>query len=113
MTIAILVETMWLVQYPWTVEITYDQGGEFLSHEFKIILIEQEYVIKSKPDSSGNPQAKDITEIIHQVLGNLLHFYDLQETYIDYYEPWMGILAAADLLVGTRYHQTKQKSRAN
>ena len=42
MTIANLVETMWLVRYPWAVEITYDQGGEFLSHEFKNSLIEQE-----------------------------------------------------------------------
>ena len=28
MMIANLVETTWLVRYPWTVEITYDQGGE-------------------------------------------------------------------------------------
>ena len=28
--IANLVETTYLVQYPWPVEITYDQGGEFL-----------------------------------------------------------------------------------
>ena len=27
MTIVNLVETMWLVQYPWPVEITYDRGG--------------------------------------------------------------------------------------
>ena len=27
MTITNLVETMWLVRYPWPVEITYEQGG--------------------------------------------------------------------------------------
>ena len=27
MTIANLVETTWLVRYPWPVEITYDRGG--------------------------------------------------------------------------------------
>ena len=27
MTITNLVETIWLVQYPWPVEITYDRGG--------------------------------------------------------------------------------------
>ena len=32
--IANLVETTWLVRYPWPVEITYDQGGEFLGYEF-------------------------------------------------------------------------------
>ena len=36
MKIVNLVETMWLVRYPWPVEITYDQGGEFLGREFKI-----------------------------------------------------------------------------
>ena len=36
MTIANLVETKWLVRYPWPEEITYDQGGEFLGHKFII-----------------------------------------------------------------------------
>ena len=40
MTLADLVETMWLVRYPWPVEIMYDQRGEFLGHEFKNSLIE-------------------------------------------------------------------------
>ena len=35
MTIANLVETSWLVWYPWPVEITYEQGVKFLGHEFK------------------------------------------------------------------------------
>ena len=39
MTIVNLVETTWLVRYPWPVEITYDQGVEFLGHEFKNSLI--------------------------------------------------------------------------
>ena len=34
MTIAKLVETTLLVRYPWSVDIRYDQGGEFLGHEF-------------------------------------------------------------------------------
>ena len=42
MMISNLVETTWLVQYIYPVEITYDRGGEFLSHEFKNSLIEQE-----------------------------------------------------------------------
>ena len=36
MTIANLVETKWLVRYPWPEEITYDQGGEFLGHKLRI-----------------------------------------------------------------------------
>ena len=33
-TIDNLVETMRMVRYPWALEITYDQGGEFLGHKF-------------------------------------------------------------------------------
>ena len=110
MTIANLVETTELVQYPWPVEITYDQGGEFLGHEFKNILIEQEYEIKTKPYSSGNPQANEIIEIIHQVLGNLIRSFNLHYTYVDVADPWMGILAAAAFAIQATYHWNKQKS---
>ena len=44
-----LVETTWLVQYTWPVEITHDQGGELRGHGFKNSLIE--YGIKTKPAS--------------------------------------------------------------
>ena len=40
MIIADLAETKLLFQYPWPVEIMYDQGEEFPSHNFKNILIE-------------------------------------------------------------------------
>ena len=39
MMLANLIETTWLVRYPWPVEITYNQGGEFLGNEFQKILI--------------------------------------------------------------------------
>ena len=51
---------MWMARYPWTVEITYDQGGEFLGHEFKNILMENEYGIKTKPAPPRKPQANTI-----------------------------------------------------
>ena len=41
MKIANLVETTWMVRYPWLVEITYDQGVSFLCHKFKNSLIEK------------------------------------------------------------------------
>ena len=99
MTIANLVENTWIVWYPWPVEITYDQGGEFLSHEFNDSLIENEYGIKTKPDSPGIPQSNKKIDRINQVLGNLVRTYNLQETYVDDAEPWMGILVAADFVV--------------
>ena len=89
-----LVETTWLVRYPWSVEITYDQGGESLGHEFKNSSIEQEYGIKTKSDSSANPQANTFVKRIHQVLGNLIRSFILRDTYVYAADPWIGILSS-------------------
>ena len=35
MTIADLVDTMWLSRYPWPPDITYDRGREFLGYQLK------------------------------------------------------------------------------
>ena len=66
-------------------------------------MTEQEYVIKIKPDSLGNPQANETIYRIHQVLGNLVRTYNLQETYVDDADPRMGILAAAAFAVQSMY----------
>ena len=76
-------------------------------------MIEQEYVIKTKPDSLGNPQANATIHRICQVLGNLVRTYNLQETYVDHSERWMGILAVVDFGVLITYHRTKKKLYAN
>ena len=39
-SIANLVETMWLTRYPIPMEITYDQGSEIIVHDFRKSLIE-------------------------------------------------------------------------
>ena len=72
-------------------------------------MIENEYGIKTKPVSPGNPQANIIVEIINQVLGNLVRTYNLQETYVDDAHPWSGILAAEAFAVRSTYHMTKGK----
>ena len=41
-TIANLVETTWLSRYPRPIEITYDQGKEFIGRELRKSLIETE-----------------------------------------------------------------------
>ena len=47
---------------------------------------------------------------IYQLLGNLVHTYNLQETYVDDADPFMGILNAAAFAVQSTYHSTKYKS---
>ena len=74
------------------------------------MLIEQECGIKTKPASPGNPQVNTTIERIHQALGNLLRKYNIQETHVDYSNPWMGILAAAAFSVRSTSHCNKQKN---
>ena len=54
MTIVNLVETTLLVRYSWSVEITYDQVGEFLSHEFKNRLIKTNILLRLNLRPQGN-----------------------------------------------------------
>ena len=60
MIIVNLVEITWLVRYSCSVEITYDQGGEFLGHDLKKSLLGNEYGIKTKPVSPRNSQVNAI-----------------------------------------------------
>ena len=59
-----LVETTWLYRYPRPIEITNDQGKEFIVHEFRKSLIEDEYGITAKPSTSGNPMSNSKLERI-------------------------------------------------
>ena len=79
MTIANLVQTMWLSRYPWPSEITYARRSEFIGYEFKNNLIEDEYGVLAKSATAGNPQANYIIKIIHQVMANLIRIFDLEK----------------------------------
>ena len=68
--------------------INYDQGSEFIGHEFRKSLIQKEYGINAKPSTSGNSNSNEILKRIYQVLGNLVKEND----------QWMGILDAAALV---------------
>ena len=60
--------------------------------------------------SPGNSRADGIIERIQKVLGNLVRTYNLQETYVDNADPWMGILAVAAFAVRSTYYTTKCKT---
>ena len=79
-TTANLIETMWLTIYPTPMEISYDQGSEFIGHEFRKYLIETEYGINAKTRTLENPTSNAILERIHQVPGNLVRNFNIKET---------------------------------
>ena len=63
------VETTCLYHHTWQIEISYERIKKLLVLEFRNTLIVDEYRIKSKPATSGNPQDNSIIKQLHQVLG--------------------------------------------
>ena len=86
-----LVDTTWLARYHRPMEITHDQGLEFIGHDFIKNQIEEEYGIAPKPSTLANPTSNERLEWIHTVLGNLVRAYNIKDTYIDDNKPWLGI----------------------
>ena len=57
----------------------YDCGSEFLGHELKNTLTEEEYGIIAKPATAGNPQANYIIKRVHYILENLIQTFELEK----------------------------------
>jgi hypothetical protein len=54
-----------------------------------------------------NPQANAIIERMHQMLGNLIRHFQLQDkAYYDPDDPWGGILAAVAFVLRSMYRTT-------
>jgi transposase InsO family protein len=108
-TVANIAEQEWFSRYPWPTQVTYDRGSEFIGHDFQDML-KNDYGIKRKPITVRNPQANAIVERIHQVIGNIIRTFELQDNYLDEEDPWKGILSAAAFAVRSTYHTTLQKT---
>jgi transposase InsO family protein len=70
----------WLCRYPRPTKIIFDNGGEFKSI-FKEMC--ENLGIDCKPTTSYNPQGNAIIERIHQVMGNMLCTFELEERDLD------------------------------
>ena len=105
-TLANIVKQEWLARYRRPYLITLDQGSEFIGQDF-CDMCENDYGIKRKIISMGNPQANAIVKHVHQMLGNLIRSFELQDNpYLDADDPWSGILAAALFAMCSMYHTT-------
>ena len=90
-TIANVVEQVWLTRYPWPTEIVYDRGTEFMA-EFTS-MVEQDYGITPRPITTRNPQANAILERLHRTIGNMIRTFDFNnETIYDKENSFSGIL---------------------
>ena len=55
-----------------------------------------EYGIVAKTITLRNPMLNAILERIHHILGNLVRNCNINQTYVDEDDPWLGILAVSD-----------------
>jgi len=107
-TVANIVEQTWLARYPRPNLCTIDRGSEFIGHKFKNELCKKEYGIVVRKATTANPQANAIIERVHQVIGNMISTFDLEENNLDEDDPWAGILAATAYAIQCTYHTTLQ-----
>jgi hypothetical protein len=68
-------------------------------------MVEKDYGIKIKGCTTRNPQANSIIERIHQVIGNMIRTFDLENAENN---PWNGIIADTAFAVRSTCHTTLQ-----
>ena len=93
----------WLTRYPRPQYIGYDNGSEFKA-QFKEMC--DNYGIKDKPSTTYNPQSNGIIERVHQVLGNALRTFELEDKELDTNDPWGPFLSAAAWAIRSTVHTT-------
>ena len=108
MTVANIAEQEWFTRYPWPTQVTFDRDSEFIGKDFQN-MIKNDYGIKAKPITVRNPQANAIVERVHQVIGNIIRTFELEDNYLDEEDPWKGILSATAFAIRSTYHTTLQK----
>ncbi len=104
-----IAEQEWFSRYPWPTQVTYDRGSEFIGQEFQK-MIKDDYGIKGKPITVRNPQANAIVERVHQVIGNIIRTFELENNYLDDEDPWKGVLSATAFAVRSTFHTTLRQS---
>jgi hypothetical protein len=108
-TVANIIEQEWFSRYPWPTQVTFDRGSEFIGQDFQK-MIKEDYRAKAKPITVRNPQANAIVERVHQVIGNIIQTFELENNYLDDNDPWKGILSATAFAVRSTLHTTLQNT---
>ena len=71
-----ILDTVWLARYPRPKEIGFDNGSEF-KKEFRDLC--KNMGMKPKVSLPWNPQSNSVLERVHQVLGDALRTFELNE----------------------------------
>jgi hypothetical protein len=102
-------DSHWLSRYPRPQEVGVDNGSHFKKYFTQLI---DNYGLKRKPSLDYNPQSNGVIERIHQVLGNALRTFELEERELDESNPWDEFLTATAYAIRSTHHTTLQASPA-
>ena len=104
-----VMDDVWLSRYPRPAIIGFDNGGEF-KQVFEQLCTNM--AITPKISLKYNPQSNGMIERIHQVVGNMLRTFELEETELDSQRPFERFLAAVAYAIRATYHTTLEASPA-
>jgi hypothetical protein len=99
----------WFNRYPKPENIGFDNGREFKA------MFEQmtkNYGLKTKTGTSYNPQSNGVIERVHQVLGDMLRTFELEDRDLDAKDPFGSFLSAAAYAIRSTYHTVLEASPA-
>jgi hypothetical protein len=68
-------------------------------------MLKNDYGIKCKAITVRNSQANALVERVHQVIGNIICTFELQDNYLDEDDP-----SGKEFAVWSTYHRTLQKT---
>jgi transposase InsO family protein len=99
----------WFNRYPKPEYIGFDNG-----REFKLVFeqMTKNYGLKAKTGTSYNPQSNGVIERVHQVLGDMLRTFELEEQDLDARDPFGSFLSAAAYAIRSTYHTVLEASPA-
>ena len=100
-----LFDSLWLCRYPRPREVGFDNGSEF-KHLYGQMC--RNFGLREKPMTDYNPQANAILERIHQVIGNMIRSFEIEERDLPEEDPFEPILSAVAYAIRSTYHTTLQ-----
>lgn len=96
-------DSYWLARYPRPREICFDNGKEF---KWLFAELCENMGIGKKPTTEYNPQANAMIERVHQVLGNALRTFELENQQLSKINPFEPFLTATAYAIRSTYHTT-------
>ena len=99
----------WLSRYPRPQKIGFDNGKEYKATFAQMC---KNMGIKAKKSLKYNPQSNGIVERVHQVIGDMLRTFELEDQELDPEDPFGGFLTVVGYAIRSTYHTTLEASPA-